>query len=150
MLSQIEKMRRPDGSLPPPPDTTEEDPRLGLQMLSLLPNSAARTADPNRDPTSRLSYATAMRQIHTGEIPGLYTFTVEEGLRMEEAERAMQEAAKMQEMSEREEAKRAAKVLREYDEGCGEEDAEERRKLIMMDEYREMHKRGSGNRKNRN
>ena len=69
---------------------------------------------------------------------------------MEEAERAMQEAAKMQEMSEREEAKRAAKVLREYDEGCGEEDAEERRKLIMMDEYREMHKRGSGNRKNRN
>ena len=47
-----------------------------------------RTVDPQRDPLSRLSYATAMRQLHTGEIPGLYTYTVEEGMRMEEAERS--------------------------------------------------------------
>ena len=32
------------------------------------------------DGRGRLSYATAMRQIHTGVIPGLYTYTVEEGM----------------------------------------------------------------------
>ena len=88
-----------------------------------------------------------MRQIHTGEIPGLYTYTVEEGLRMEEAERAMAEAAKMDQMAEREAARGAAKAARE--EGNDEEDEEERLKLIKQDEFREMNKRGSGNRKNR-
>ena len=37
-LGAKDKMRRPDGSLPPPPTLEEEDPRLGLQMLSLLPD----------------------------------------------------------------------------------------------------------------
>jgi len=165
MLQQIEKMRRPDGSLPPPPSLEEEDPKFGLQMLSLLPNAqqaAGRvggastsasnplgltTVDPVRDPSSRLSYATAMRQIHTGEIPGLYTFTVEEGMRMEEAERALDEAARMDQMSERAAARAAAKDERAL--GNDEEDEEERLKLIKQDEYREMNKRGSGNRKNR-
>ena len=132
MLKQISKLRRPDGSLPPAPTAAEEDPALGLQFLSLLPppgalpgvppapgsggggrsslvdapivNGFAQT-NPLRDPNSRLSYATAMRQIHTGEIPGLYTFSVEEGLRAEEAERALGDAAKMQAMSEREAAR---------------------------------------------
>ena len=167
MLAQIEKLRREDGSLPAAPTLEEEDPRLGLQMLSLLPQGGAPggvvrpggvsaqatgplglvTVDPVRDPSSRLSYATAMQQIHTGEIPGLYTYTVEEGLRYEEAERAMAEAARMEQMAQRAEARGAAKVERE--EGNDEEDEEERLKLIKQDEFREMNKRGSGNRKNR-
>ena len=164
MLRQIAAMRRPDGSLPPPPTLEEEDPSQGMQMLSLLPGgvpqkphgvhmhvhaarctshiygrvcrtlhmahictcmrhatpcgacvtggvgrpqtvptngmevltangvetlSGFRASNPRQDPSSRLSYATAMRQIHTGEIPGLYTYSVEEGLRMEEAVRAL-------------------------------------------------------------
>lgn len=160
MLERIEKMRGPDGSLPPAPTVIEEDPSMGLQMLSLLPDGGSgqlqstsagplglRIVDPTRDSSSRLSYATAMRQIHTGEIPGLFTFSVEEGLRQEEAERAMEEAARMQQMSERAEARREAKAMRE--EGDDEEDEEERQKLIKQDEYREMHKRGAGNRQNR-
>ena len=88
-----------------------------------------------------------MRQIHTGEIPGLYTYTVEEGLRQEEAERALGEAARMDAMGERAAAREQAKVDREY--GNDEEDEEERQKLIKQDDWREMHKRGAGNRKNR-
>ena len=179
MLKQIEKMRAANGgTLPPTPTAAEEDPRFGLQMLSLLPNGQGiqnngavppsgavirpggattssgqgplglTTVDPYRDPSSRLSYATAMQQIHTGVIPGLYTYSVEEGLRMEEAERALEEAAKMQQMGEREEARNEAKAMRE--EGNDEEDEEERLKLIKQDDFREMNKRGSGNRKNRN
>ena len=170
MLDQIEKVRRSDGSLPPKPTVEEEDPSQGLQFLSLLPqpgggpgilggNSVGgqptgpigplglRTVDPWKDPSSRLSYATAMHQIHSGEIPGLYTFTVEEGLRMEEAERAMGEAQRMTEMGERAEAKVQAKLDRQ--EGNDEEDEEERLKLIKQDEFRETNRRGWGNRKNR-
>ena len=88
-----------------------------------------------------------MRQIHTGEIPGLYTYTVEEGLRMEEAERALEEAARLDQMSERAEARAAAKEARA--EGNDEEDEEERQRLMKQDDFREMNKRGSGNRKNR-
>ena len=156
MLTQMEKLRRPDGSLPPPPPASEDDPSLGLQMLSLLPNqqpgshpppttlypavdpaapviplagggggggggglggSVVRAADTGLARGSRLSYATAMRQIHTGEIPGLYTFTVEEGLRQEEAERALAEAANMQQMGEREEARRRRREEAQIDEG---------------------------------
>ena len=107
-----------------------------------------RTVDPNRDPSSRLSYATAMRQLHTGEIPGLYTYSVEEGLRYEEAERAMAEAQKMTAMGERAEARQQRKIDNEF--GNDEEDEEERLKLIKQDEFRETNKRGWGNRKNRN
>ena len=89
-----------------------------------------------------------MRQLHTGVIPGLFTYTVEEGLRMEEAERAMGEAQRMTEMGERAEAREQAKIDRQY--GNDEEDEEERQKLIKQDEFRDMHKRGAGNRKNRN
>lgn len=156
MLRQVEEIRRPDGSLPPPPTLEEEDPNIGLQMhdikkvLSQLPQSALRTGNPNLDPSSRLSYATAMQQIHSGEIPGLYTYTVEEGFRIEEAQRAMEEAARMDEMSARAQARLDKKAAAEEDEAQGEEDADERRKLIKQDEFRDMNKRGSGNRKNRN
>ena len=105
MLAQIEKMRRPDGSLPPPPTREANDPRDGLQMINLVPPPQAgggaaaaaaaaavatlgggggtggarsepnalglSTVNPWRDQSSRLSYSTAMRQVHTGEIPGL-------------------------------------------------------------------------------
>ena len=53
------------------------------------------------------------------------------------------------ESSARAQAREAAKVEREHDEGDGEEDEAERQKLVKQDEYREMHKRGSGNRYNR-
>ena len=168
MLKQIEGMRKPDGSLPPTPTVEEEDPRFGLQMLSLVQNAdgggggsgrvggaqsllsgplGLKTVDPIRDPSSRLSYATAMQQIHTGQIPGLYTYTVEEGMRMEEAERALGEAAHMEAMGQRAEARQLAKEERQL--GNDEEDEEERLKLIKQDEFRENVKRGSGNRANR-
>ena len=58
-----------------PPSTHE--PHMHMHMLYMwrahrchFPKQA-RTGDPWRDSSSRLSYATAMRQIHTGEIPGL-------------------------------------------------------------------------------
>ena len=79
-----------------------------------------------------------------------YTRTVEEWMRDEESVRAMAEAQKSQESSARAAARAAAKEEREHDEGDGEEDEEERRKLVQQDEYRDMHKRGSGNRYNRN
>ena len=120
------------------------------KVLSQLPQSALRTGNPNLDPSSRLSYATAMQQIHSGEIPGLYTYTVEEGFRIEEAQRAMEEAARMDEMSARAQARLDKKAAAEEDEAQGEEDADERIKLIKQDEFRDMNKRGSGNRKNRN
>merc|ERR1719230_561281 len=99
--------------------------------------------DPNRDPTSRLSYATAMRQLHTGVIPGLYTLSVEEGMRQEEAERAMAEAGRQQESSARAEARQA-------EEDADPDSESARRKLIAQDAYRENHTRGAGNRYNRN
>ena len=70
------------------------------------------------------------------------TLTVEEGLRQEEAQRAMAEAQRMEESSARAEARQA-----EEDEDEDSESA--RRKLIAQDEYRENHTRGAGNRKNR-
>ncbi len=147
MLEQIAKMRRPDGSLPKPPAETEsEEARKRFRTLTLLPQSAARTGDPQRDPSSRLSYATAMRQIHTGEIPGLYTFSVEEGLRQEEAERAMAEAARMEEMATRAEGRRQKE---EQAEEAGEDDDDKLQRARAMDEWKDMHKRGYGNRKNR-
>ena len=155
MLQQIAKLRRPDGSLPPPEaggaETEAEQLTRGLQMMTLmpqaLPQTAARAGNPNLDPSSRLSYATAMQQIHTGIIPGLYTYTVEEGLRQEEAERAMAEAARMQQMAERGDARRQKVV---DDEEGGEESAEERARLMAQDEFRDNHTRGAGNRRNRN
>ena len=169
MLKQIAALRKPDGSLPPKPALEDEDPRFGLQMhdLSLVGGGGGpagggrpggmqsnltgplglRTVDPTRDSSSRLSYATAMQQIHTGNIPGLFTYSVEEGLRHEEAERALGEAARMDAMSERAAARAAAKDERQL--GNDEEDEEERLKLIKQDEFREMNKKGSGNRKNR-
>lgn len=116
------------------------------RMLTLLPQSAARTADPTKDPSSRLSYATAMRQIHTGEIPGLYTLSVEEGMRQEEAERAMQEARGIDERSA---AKAERDRLAQEAEYAGEEDAEERCRIMKQDDFRDTHKRGYGNRMNR-
>ena len=119
---------------------------------SMHPNAIVRSVDDSLTNSGlrRLTYAEAMHQIHTGEIPGLHTFTVEEGMRIEEAQRALEEAANMQAMSERAEARRAKKELAEIDERCGDEDLEERAKLIKRDEYRDMVKKGSGNRKNRN
>ena len=161
-----------------------------FRTLTLLPNTAARSGDPLRDPSSRLSYATAMRQIHTGEIPGLYTFSVEEGLRQEEAERAVAEARRMDEMAERAEGRRhASEQVCAYGthtdfhvaltslstwhshhfprgthitfhlaptsistwqaEDAGEEDEEKLSRTRAMDDWKDTHKRGYGNRKNR-
>lgn len=119
------------------------------QPAPQAPQSLTRMVDPWRDPSCRASYATAMQQIHTGEIPGLYTYTVEEWLRHEEAERALKEAQHMDDMGQRAAAKEAQKADREHEEGDGEEDEEERRKLIAQDDFREMCARGSGNRHNR-
>ena len=55
----------------------------------------------------------------------------------------------MDEMSARAAKKLAVKAAAEEDEAQGEEDAEDRIKLIKQDDYREMNKRGSGNRYNR-
>ena len=109
--------------------------------------SGFQQTDPMRDPSSRLSYATAMRQIHTGVIPGLYTYTVEEGLRREEAERALAEAEKMDQMGKRAEERARLKAEREF--GADEEDEDERQEQIKKDEWKDWHKRGAGNRKNR-
>ena len=46
-------------------------------------------------------------------------------------------------------AREAQKAERELDEGDGEEDAGDRRKLMAQDEFRDGCKRGSGNRYNR-
>ena len=168
MLEQVAALRLPDGSVPrAPPEPREAGG--GLRVLSVMPQAGAAAGQPVmpqlgaagglarpgggsvvgtwEETHGRVSYANAMQQIHTGEIPGLYTYTVEEGLRYEEAERAMAEAARMEQMAQRAEARGAAKVERE--EGNDEEDEEERLKLIKQDEFREMNKRGSGNRKNR-
>jgi len=180
MLLQIAKMRRADGSLPPAPTPSEDDPSQGLQMLSLVPDprrappaapppgglsalvsgsngvvssgvpsvlEGFRQTNPMSDATSRLSYATAMRQIHTGDIPGLYSFSVEEGLRREEAERAMAEAKRMDQMGERAEQRQRDKEEKAF--GNDDEDEDERQKLMKQDEFRDWHKRGAGNRKNR-
>jgi len=99
------------------------------------------------DASSRLSYQTAMRQIHTGEIPGLYSYSVEEGLRQEEAERALEAAQKQEESSRRAEAKE--KQRKDAEEKGGEENAEELRRLRLKDDWKDTHTRGYGNRKNR-
>ena len=144
MLEQMEKLRRPDGSLPPPPPPPPEHERP--RTFTLMPASTARYADPRRDPASRLSYETAMQQLHTGVIPGLYTLSVEEGMRQEEAERALAEAQRSQESSARAAEKAAAKQEREE---AGEEDAEELYKTRAMDDYKDTHTKGAGNRYNR-
>ena len=160
MLQQVAGLRLPDGSVPRAPPEPRE-PGGGLRVLSVMPQvpmpqaPAPPTAlgnsvvDPWRDPSCRASYATAMQQIHTGEIPGLYTYTLEEWLRQEEAERALKEARGMDEMTQRATAREAQKAERELDEGDGEEDAGDRRKLMAQDEFRDGCKRGSGNRYNR-
>ena len=154
MLEQIEKMRRPDGSLPAPPKEEEsaEEASRRFRTLTLLPQqglpqTASRSLNPLLDSGNRLSYETAMRQIHTGEIPGMYTFSVEEGLRHEEAQRAMAEAQRMQEMGERAIARDEA---RQEAEDGGEEDADELAKQRKKDDWKDTHQRGDGNRKNRN
>ena len=111
-----------------------------------MPASTARYADPRRDPASRLSYETAMQQLHAGVTPGIYTLSVEEGMRQEEAERALAEAQRSQESSARAAEKAAAKQEREE---AGEEDAEELYKTRAMDDYKDTHTKGAGNRYNR-
>ena len=170
MLEQVAALRLPDGSVPrAPPEPREAGG--GLRVLSVMPQAGAAAGQPAmpqlgaagglarpgggsvvgtwEETHGRVSYANAMQQIHTGEIPGLYTYTVEEWLRQEEAERALKEAQGMDEMEQRAAAKELAKEEREYDIGDGEEDLEERRKLIAQDEFRDSCKRGSGNRHNR-
>ena len=68
-------------------------------------------------------------------------------MRMEEAQRAMEEAARMDQMSQRAEARAEKKKANEY--AADVEDEDGRQKLIKQDEYRDTVKRGSGNRKNR-
>ena len=109
-----------------------------------LDGATAEVNDAIRGPRS---YETAMRQIHTGQIPGLYTYSVEEGLRHEEAQRAMAEAQRMEAMGERALARDAA--LQEK-EDCGEEDADELAKQRKKDDWKDTHTRGDGNRYNRN
>ena len=169
MLKQVAELRLPDGTVPrAPPEPREAGG--GLRVLSVMPQAggaAGGVAMPQvgaggraqagagnvvgtwEEKHGRVSYANAMQQIHTGEIPGLYTYTIEEWLRQEEAERALKEAQGMDEMGQRSAAKELAKEEREYDIGDGEEDLEDRRKLIAQDDFRETCKRGSGNRHNR-
>ena len=59
----------------------------------------------------------------------------------------MAEAARMDQMGSRAEAREAARVENQY--GADEEDMEERAKLIKQDDFRENHTRGAGNRSNR-
>ena len=166
MLKQVAELRLPDGSVPrAPPEPREAGG--GLRVLSVVPQAGSPQAPAMpqvgaggraqagnvvgtwEEKHGRVSYANAMQQIHTGEIPGLYTYTVEEWLRQEEAERALKEAQGMDEMGQRSAAKELAKEEREYDIGDGEEDMEDRRKLIAQDDFRETTTRGSGNRNNR-
>ena len=168
MLKQVAELRLPDGSVPCAPPEPRE-PGGGLRVLSVMPpvgsqqapmmpqvgaGGQAQAGGGNVVGTwdekhGRVSYANAMQQIHTGQIPGLYTYSVEEFLRQEEAERALKEAKGMDEMGQRSAAKEAAKEEREHDEGDGEEDAGERNRVIAQDDFRETCKRGSGNRHNR-
>ena len=169
MLKQVAELRLPDGTVPrAPPEPREAGG--GLRVLSVMPQAGGVAGQPSmpqvgaggvaqaggggllgtwEEKHGRVSYANAMQQIHTGEIPGLYTYTIEEWLRQEEAERALKEAQGMDEMGQRSAAKELAKEEREYDVGDGEEDLEDRRKLIAQDDFRETCKRGSGNRHNR-
>lgn len=158
MLEQIEKMRRPDGSLPPPPPKSDEDEAAqGLQMLTLMPEggSVDTTATGLNAGAlrsvgggGRLSYATAMKQLHTGVIPGLYTYSVEEGLRQEEADRAMAEVAKQRQKDEQRDSTLRRK--KEEEGGYSDEDDEELQKQRAKDDWRDTHTRGYGNRMNRN
>mmetsp|Transcript_25182 Transcript_25182/g.74816 ORF Transcript_25182/g.74816 Transcript_25182/m.74816 type:complete len:102 (-) Transcript_25182:324-629(-) len=93
----------------------------------------------------RLSYGAVMEQLHTGEVPGLHSLSVEEGMRREEAERAMAEAERLRQMGTREEARRAREE-KGYD---TEEEEEELRKARAKDDWRDSHTRGAGNRRNR-
>ena len=105
---------------------------------------AQHNGQPGLNPAHRLTYETAMRQLHTGEIPGLYTRSVEEGLRQEEAERAMAEAQRVSESSARADAKRREKEEKDSD---GDDD-DEMRRLRAKDDWKDNHTRGAGNRKN--
>lgn len=143
LSAQIEKMKLPDGNLPAGEvSKADQSDGGGLKMITLMPQTIQKMGDPRRDPKSRLSYATAMQQLHTGVIPGLYTLSVEEGMRDDEAQRALAEARRMEEASARAEA-------RQIEEEEDEDNENARRKLIARDEYRENHTRGAGNRKNR-
>jgi hypothetical protein len=93
----------------------------------------------------RLSYGAVMDQLHTGIVPGLFSLSVEEGMRKEEAERAMAEAERMRQMGTRAEERRR-NAEKGYD---SEEEAEELRKARAKDEWKDTHTRGAGNRKNR-
>jgi immunoglobulin-binding protein 1 len=154
MLEEMEKLRAPDGSLPRAPREPANDASERFQTLTIGPGGvvtsspgglAQQQRQPGRNPAQhRLSYETAMRQLHTGEIPGLYTRSVEEGLRQEEAERAMAEAQRVSESSARADAKRREKEEKDSD---GDDD-DEMRRLRAKDDWKDNHTRGAGNRKN--
>ena len=147
MLQMVDKMKSQNGGKmpsppPPPPPAPNEVRGGGLQTLNL---PAGSVIEMRAGVTGRLSYGAVMDQVHTGIVPGLHSLSVEEGLRQEEAERAMAEAERMRQMGTREE-ERKRREEKGYD---SEEEAEELRKARAMDEWRDMHTRGSGNRKNR-
>ena len=150
MLQEMEKLRRPDGTLPlPEREEFTQDARQRFQTITIGPGGQLQTAhgrlNPSSNPENRLSYETAMRQIHTGVIPGLYTYSVEEGLRQEEAERAMAEAHKLDEMSAREVERNAKRE----ELGSDDDDDEAIRRARAKDDWKDTHKRGAGNRYNR-
>ena len=89
-----------------------------------------------------------MKQLHTGVIPGLYTYSVEEGLRQEEADRAMAEVAKQRQKDEQRDSTLRRK--KEEEGGYSDEDEEELQKQRAKDDWRDTHTRGYGNRMNRN
>mmetsp|Transcript_35304 Transcript_35304/g.110786 ORF Transcript_35304/g.110786 Transcript_35304/m.110786 type:complete len:150 (+) Transcript_35304:908-1357(+) len=130
------------------PDSRPDGGRLhparlpGLQQLSLAPGSRIEM---RAGAGGRLSYGAVMEQLHTGEVPGLHSLSVEEGMRREEAERAMAEAERLRQMGTREEARRAREE-KGYD---TEEEEEELRKARAKDDWRDSHTRGAGNRRNR-
>eukprot|EP00962_Isochrysis_galbana_P056317 scaffold28233_cov112-Isochrysis_galbana.AAC.3 len=147
MLEMVAKMKQQNGGRmppppPPPPPAPNEVRGSGLQTLDL---PAGSVIEMRAGVTGRLSYGAVMDQLHTGIVPGLHSLSVEEGMRREEAERALAEAEKLRQMGTRDEERRRREE-KGYD---SEEEAEELRKARAKDEYRDNHTRGAGNRKNR-
>jgi len=147
MLEMVETMKRQHGGRmppppPPPPPAPNEVSGGGLQTLDL---PAGSVIEMRAGVTGRLSYGAVMDQLHTGIVPGLHSLSVEEGMRREEATRALAEAEKMRQMGTREEERRL-KEEKGYD---SDEEAEEMRKARAKDEWRDSHTRGAGNRYNR-
>mmetsp|Transcript_24718 Transcript_24718/g.73926 ORF Transcript_24718/g.73926 Transcript_24718/m.73926 type:complete len:371 (+) Transcript_24718:1-1113(+) len=146
LLEAVAAARRENGGSlpapPPPPPRAENETLPGLQQLSLAPGSRIEM---RAGAGGRLSYGAVMEQLHTGEVPGLHSLSVEEGMRREEAERAMAEAERLRQMGTREEARRAREE-KGYD---TEEEEEELRKARAKDDWRDSHTRGAGNRRNR-